>query len=99
MTGGKAKESGDLRLGDALMGLPCLRRQRAQLTAGLREEKRDEAVRCPVCGMEVPQLAFEPHAAERMVIDRVQEMFPGWRPEDGLCGPCLERFGKSGGEG
>lgn len=90
-----AKESRDLRLGDALVGLPCLQRQRAQLTAGLRDEKGGEAVECPVCGIEVPELRYQLHeAADRMVVDRVQQMFPGWQPEDGLCGACLERFGE-----
>ncbi|WP_224981351.1 hypothetical protein [Geomonas agri] len=94
MTGsGKTKESGDLRLGDALLGLPCLQRQRANLTAGAREEQAHTGVQCPVCGIEVPELVHRTQGADDSGLsERVQERFPGWRPEEGLCLPCLERF-------
>ncbi|GFO66344.1 hypothetical protein M1B72_05710 [Geomonas paludis] len=89
----KGKESGDLRLGDALVGLPCLQRQRANLAAGMRQEK-SSAVRCPVCGLEVPELLHRSQGADDpVVVEQVQERFPGWQPEEGLCRPCLERFG------
>ena len=93
--GKKRKESGDLRLGDALFGLPCLQRQRANLTAGMRQETESAAVQCPVCGMDVPELLYRRQGADdRELLERVQERFPGWQPEEGLCRPCLERFSR-----
>ncbi|QWV92330.1 hypothetical protein KP004_14060 [Geomonas oryzisoli] len=95
--GRKRKESGDLRLGDALLGLPCLQRQRANLTANMREERDDVVPECPVCGQEVPELVYRAQGADDpVVVERVQERFPGWQPEEGLCRPCLERFSRPG---
>lgn len=98
MAGGSRRQSGDVRLGDALLGLPCLQRQRANLTGALRE--RGEALRgetCPVCGMEADELVLEESLLEDAgVVGRVQERFPGWQPEDGLCRPCLELFDGTG---
>ncbi|WP_224963078.1 hypothetical protein [Geomonas subterranea] len=97
-SGKKRKESGDLRLGDALLGLPCLQRQRANLTAGVRRETGSrDVVECAVCGMEVPGLSYRRQGADDpALMERVRERFPGWQPEDGLCRPCLERFGGLG---
>ncbi|QXE85417.1 hypothetical protein KP003_13590 [Geomonas nitrogeniifigens] len=93
----KRKESGDLRLGDDLLGLPCLQRQRANLTGGMREERGSAAPECPVCGQEVSELLHGSQgAADPVVVEQVQERFPGWQPEEGLCRPCLERFGRPG---
>lgn len=94
MGGGSGRHSGDVRLGDALMGLPCLQRQRANLAGASRE--RGEVPRgqaCPVCGVDADELVYEESVLEKMrVAGRVQERFPGWQPEDGLCRPCLELF-------
>ena len=75
------------------MGLPCLQRQRANLTAGAREERLPAGVACPVCGVEVPELVYRSQGADDAgLLQRVRERFPGWQPEEGLCRPCLERF-------
>lgn len=93
--GGVYRQSSDLRLGDALIGLPCLQRRRAELVGHLREDKGMNMMKCPLCGMEVPELMYELHqATDQMVIARMQSRFPGWQPEDGVCEPCLERFRK-----
>lgn len=98
MAGGSRRQSGDVRLGDALLGLPCLQRQRANLTSGVGETgKVLHGETCPVCGMEADGLVLETSSLEDMgVVGRVQERFPGWQPEDGLCRPCLELFGGTG---
>lgn len=90
-----SRQSNDVRLGDSLVGLPCLQRRRAELTAGLRgrEGKGIGGTECSVCGMDVHELVHPLHGtADQPVILRVQGRFPGWRPEEGLCEPCLERF-------
>ena len=99
MTGqGKhSRQSSDVRLGDSLLGLPCLQRRRAELTADLREREETamKMIKCPLCGMEVPELMYKLHeATDQMAIHRMQSKFPGWQPEDGVCEPCLERFRK-----
>ncbi|WP_129127824.1 hypothetical protein [Geomonas oryzae] len=94
MAGGSRRQSGDVRLGDALLGLPCLQRQRANLTGGLRETwEALHGETCPVCGMEADELVIEESMPGNTgLVGRVQERFPGWQPEDGLCRPCLELF-------
>lgn len=87
------RQSNDVRLGDTLLGLPCLKRQRANLTGCAR--KRGGATCgevCPVCGIEVDELVSGAEFVEREVSGCVQDRFPGWQPEDGLCRPCLELF-------
>ncbi|WP_136514020.1 hypothetical protein [Geomonas edaphica] len=98
MAGGSRRQSGDVRLGDTLLGLPCLQRQRANLTGGLRETgEMQHGETCPVCGMETDELVLKEEMLENMgVVGRVQERFPGWQPEDGLCRPCLGLFGETG---
>lgn len=87
------RESSDIRLGDSLLGLPCLQRRRAELVGHPREGNGMNMVKCPLCGMEVPELMYELHeATDRLVIQRMQAKFPGWEPKDGVCEPCLERF-------
>ena len=52
-------------------------------------------VKCPLCGMEVPELLYQLHeATDQLAINRMQTKFPGWQPEDGVCEPCLARFKK-----
>lgn len=95
--GSDSRQSGDIRMGDSLFGLPCLQRRRAQLVGDLgeREEMAMKMVKCPLCGMEVPELMYQLHeATDRMVIHQMQAKFPGWQPEQGVCEPCLERFRK-----
>lgn len=98
MVGGSGRHSGDVRLGDTLLGLPCLQRQRANLTGSVRET--GDALRgetCPVCGIEADVLVLEEGMLGNTgLVGRVQERFPGWQPEDGLCRPCLELFGAMG---
>lgn len=95
--GSKSRQSGDIRIGDSLLGLPCLTRRRAELVRDLmeREETDMKMVKCPLCGMEVPELMYQLHeATDQMIIHQVQAKFPGWQPEEGVCEPCLERFRK-----
>lgn len=94
---GNSRQSGDIRMGDSLLGLPCLQRRRAQLVADTmeREETAVKMIKCPLCGMDVPELMYELHeATDQMIIHQVQAKFPGWQPEQGVCEPCLERFRK-----
>lgn len=94
MAGDNGRHSGDVRLGDALLGLPCLQRQRANPGACTRQRGRALCKEtCPVCGMEADGLVSGAEFVAREVAGRVQERFPGWQPEDGLCRPCLELFG------
>src|SRR6266540_4256360 len=91
-----SRESSDLRLRDSLLGLPCLRRP-ALTQSGVRsmEEQTMEMVKCPLCGMEVPDLMYPLHeATDKLVINRMRNKFPGWQAEDGVCEPCLDRFRK-----
>lgn len=97
MAGGSGRQSNDVRLGDALLGLPCLQRQRANL-AGCARERGGTPHRevCPVCGIEADELVSGAGFVDREVSGRLQDRFPGWQPEDGLCRPCLELFKEAG---
>ena len=89
-----SRQSSDLRLGDSLLGLPCLKRRRAEIKADSREDVM-KMMKCPLCGMEVPELMYALHeATDQLIINRMQNSFPGWQTEDGVCEPCLERFRK-----
>lgn len=99
MTGqrNQSRQSSDVRMGDALLGLPCIQRRRAEVTSHLREGEGEamKTIKCPLCGMEVPELMYALHeATDQMIIHRMQNKFPGWQPEDGVCEPCLDRFRK-----
>jgi hypothetical protein len=56
--------------------------------------------KCPLCGKEVPEKLYPLHeAADQLAIRRMQEDFPGWEPNKGVCDPCLERYRKISTEG
>lgn len=52
-------------------------------------------VKCPLCGREVPELLYPLHeATDQLAINSMQAKFPGWKPQEGVCEPCLARFKK-----
>lgn len=49
--------------------------------------------RCPLCGQLVPDLLYDLHrSADDMIVARMERDFPGWSEQEGVCGPCLERY-------
>lgn len=48
---------------------------------------------CPQCGTEVSELVYRfDQAADPIVLDIMQGRFPGWRPEQGACKPCVDQL-------
>lgn len=49
--------------------------------------------RCPLCGQLVPELLYDLHrSVDNMIVSRMERDFPNWSEQDGVCGPCLERY-------
>jgi hypothetical protein len=78
-----------LRLRDSLLGTPCHQKrawQTPELTSA--EETPLSPVQCSLCGSEVSELHHSERVTDHSTPDSMQARFPGWQPEDGVCGSC-----------
>jgi len=64
---------------------PCLERYQSLTVTKMK--------RCPLCGQLVPELLYDLHlSVDAMIVARLKRDFPGWSLQQGVCGPCLERY-------
>lgn len=56
-------------------------------------ETRQPGSPCPVCGFPTVDWAADPASLPSKVVARIQEEFPAWSPEEGLCARCEEVYG------
>lgn len=50
-------------------------------------------LKCPMCGEEVPALAYQLEAKLREeIVKAIQEKKPEWTQKEGVCMPCLNFF-------
>lgn len=76
-----------------LIGWSMDRSALIEAATGRRPEVRRD--RCPLCGFPSSDVALP----EASVAEAVRGEYPGWRPEEGLCGRCADRVRLAGRRG